>query len=147
MKAQAFKRGDERPCRDLRPTAGTLGSPSGRLMSAAEHLKTRDAPKYIQAASLITSHEQKPSPGSLCGENSSSRTLGSCLSKDERAARGRASRRNATETPWSLVSMFGQSWGCLKGLVVNRETPGQPSPVYAQAFGQQESEGESPPQW
>lgn len=78
------------------------------MSAVGQHLKSRDVPKH--SSDRITnqaSHEQKPSPGSLCGENGNCRTLGSCLSKAERTATGRVSG-STTRTPQSLVSMFGQ---------------------------------------
>lgn len=89
----AHRGGDQIPCRDIHPPAVTQHSPSsGQMSIVGQHLKSRDAPKH--SSDCITnqaSQEQKPSPGSLCGENSNRRTLGSCLRKAERAATGRVS--------------------------------------------------------
>ena len=82
--AQTFREGDETP--------GTLRSPSGRSVSVVrQHLKSRDAPSqaHLDCIPHQASHEQKPNPGSLCGESPNNRTPGSCLSKSERRPRGR----------------------------------------------------------
>lgn len=109
--AQTFREGDETP--------GTLRSPSGRSVSVVrQHLKSRDAPSqaHLDCIPHQASHEQKPNPGSLCGESPNNRTPGSCLSKSERRPRGREPEAVPRGPPHSLGSMSGQCWGCPKGL-------------------------------
>lgn len=127
VKTQSFRGEDKTACRNICPSTGTLYSPSSRYVSAVgQHLKDRCSRAHPGCITNQASHEQKPSIGSLSGENNNSRTLGSFPSKAERVARGKATR-GKLQRPQSLISMFGQSWGCLKELRVNREAHGHPS--------------------
>lgn len=103
--------------------------PAGRCLRLGSVLKSRDAPfqGHLGCIPHQASREQKPNPGSLCGESPNSGTPGSCLSKSERRPGGR--EPEVTGTPQSLGSVSGQCWGCLKGLGVNRDVCKQLSGV------------------